>query len=194
MKILITYDKEKETEVEEANTNTNKTATTPPPHQQQLMIALPTNIINTRNMFGGDSNNPMLLVFVGENRFQYNANALPQLQLLEMVSFHYHLWFISRIFFINLFGCSVGPLNCVGNERATTVDQQLKRSREPGCVLNPNLVSTGLRLLYEEDKHNSSVTSACDNVICNIPMLSLGDNLKVEIDRQKEELDHYIRL
>ncbi|XP_044484671.1 E3 ubiquitin-protein ligase BOI-like [Mangifera indica] len=159
--------------------------------------------VNTRNMFGGDSNNPMLPVFVGhgENRFQYNANALPQLQLFGEV------------------GCSVGPLNYVGNERVTTVDQQLKRSREvesisrqqkrrvslkdnlhrdesgqPGCVLNPNPISTGLKLSCEEDEHNSSVSSACENVTCAIPVLSLGGNLKAEIDRQKAELDHYIRL
>ncbi|KAJ0105914.1 hypothetical protein Patl1_18051 [Pistacia atlantica] len=37
-----------------------------------------------------------------------------------------------------------------------------------------------MRLSYEEDEHNSSDTSACDNVICTIPMLSLGDNLKEE--------------
>lgn len=116
-------------------------------------------------------------------------------------------------------GCSVGPLNYVGNEPVTTVDQQLKRSREvesisrqqkrrvslkdnlhrdesglPGCVLNPNPISTGLKLSCEEDEHNSSVSSACENVTCAIPVLSLGGNLKAEIDRQKAELDHYIRL
>lgn len=62
-------------------------------------------------------------------------------------------------------------------------------------IMNPNPVSTGLRLSYEDDEHNSSVTSACENISGAIPhILSLGDNLKLEIDRQKEEFDQYMRI
>lgn len=57
-----------------------------------------------RNMFGGDSNNPMLPVFVGhgENRFQYNANALPQLQLFGEGEFSLPFMAQNYDLFINL--------------------------------------------------------------------------------------------
>lgn len=64
-----------------------------------------------------------------------------------------------------------------------------------GTVLNPNPVSTGLKLSYEEEERNSSVTSACENMKSNVPtMLSLGNTVKMEIDRQAEEFSRYIKL
>lgn len=64
-----------------------------------------------------------------------------------------------------------------------------------GSVLNPNPVSTGLRLSREEDEYNSSVTSSSESMRAVLPVItSLGDNLKVEIDRQKEEVDRYIKI
>ncbi|XP_065631866.1 E3 ubiquitin-protein ligase BOI isoform X3 [Quercus suber] len=118
-------------------------------------------------------------------------------------------------------GCNVGPLNYIGNGQTTPMEQPIKRAREAesisrqqqkrllslnnnfsqdkaghsGSILNPNPVSTGLKLSYEEDEHNSSVTSASESMTGVLPaILSLGDNLKIEIDRQKEEFDRYIRL
>lgn len=117
-------------------------------------------------------------------------------------------------------GCSVGPSKFTGNQHATTVERPVKRSREVESIsrqekhhislndkvhqdeggqhrsiMNSNPVSTGLRLSYEDDEHNSSVTSACENISGAIPhILSLGDNLKLEIDRQKEEFDQYMRI
>ena len=116
--------------------------------------------------------------------------------------------------------CGAGPFNYKGNEHATFVNWPIKRGREaqstprqqkhhisvnnnfhldeagqPGSVLNLNHVSTGLRLSYEEDELNSSISSLNGNMTTPLPvMLSLRDNLKAEIDRQKEEFDHYIRL
>lgn len=60
---------------------------------------------------------------------------------------------------------------------------------------NPNPVSTGLRLSYDDDEPNSSVTSASGSMT-GAPsiILSLGDNIRTEFDRQKEELDQYIKL
>ncbi|OMO67627.1 hypothetical protein COLO4_30063 [Corchorus olitorius] len=148
-------------------------------------------------MFGGDNNNLVLPVLLEENRFHYENNALPGLQLFE--------------------DC---PLNYMPNGNTTSVNRPIKRGREaeptprqqkyhisvnnnlhldeagqPGSVLNPNPVSTGLKLSYEEDGHNSSVTSISGNMATSLPiMLSLGDNLKAEIDRQNNEFDHYIKL
>ena len=64
-----------------------------------------------------------------------------------------------------------------------------------GTVLNPNPVSTGLKLSYEEEERNSSVTSACENMKTNVPsVLSFGNSVKMEIDRQTEEFSRYIKL
>ncbi|KAK9278144.1 hypothetical protein L1049_027703 [Liquidambar formosana] len=148
-------------------------------------------------MFGGGNSHPMFPVFLEENRFQYGANALPQLQLFGDFPV----------------GCSVDPLNYMGNEHATAMNRPIKRGRQvesvsrqqklhtslnnfcqdeagqSGSILNPNPVSTGLRLSYEEDEHNSSVTSASESMTGALPV-----NLKSEIDRQKGEFDHYIRV
>ncbi|XP_027360740.1 probable BOI-related E3 ubiquitin-protein ligase 3 isoform X2 [Abrus precatorius] len=62
-------------------------------------------------------------------------------------------------------------------------------------IPNPNPVSTGLRLSYDDDERNSSVTSASGSMtVTPSIILSLGDNIKTELDRQQEELDQYIKL
>ena len=62
-------------------------------------------------------------------------------------------------------------------------------------IPNPNQVSTGLRLSYDDDEHNSSVTSASGSMTATPSIiLSLGDNVRTELDRQQEELDRYIDL
>lgn len=62
-------------------------------------------------------------------------------------------------------------------------------------IPNPNPVSTGLRLSYDDDERNSSVTSASGSMTATPPIiLSLGDNIRTELDRQQEELDQYIKL
>lgn len=71
----------------------------------------------------------------------------------------------------------------------------LDESVHIGTVLNPNRVSTGLKLSCEEEERNSSVTSACENMKTNSSaMLSLGSTVKMEIDRQTEEFGRYIKL
>lgn len=62
-------------------------------------------------------------------------------------------------------------------------------------ILNPNPVSTGLRLSYDDDERNSSVTSASGSMTAAPPIiLSLADNVRTELDRQKEEFDQYIKV
>ncbi|KAF2292775.1 hypothetical protein GH714_028155 [Hevea brasiliensis] len=61
-------------------------------------------------------------------------------------------------------------------------------------IPNPNPVSTGLRLSYD-DERNSSVTSASGSMTAAPSIiLSLGDNFKTELDQQKEEFDQYIKI
>ncbi|EEF51987.1 probable BOI-related E3 ubiquitin-protein ligase 3 isoform X2 [Ricinus communis] len=116
-------------------------------------------------------------------------------------------------------GCIGGPINYLGNERTTTIERPAKRGRESeiisekqkhqissdgnccqfeagqfGIILNPNPVSIGLKLSYEEEEHNASVTCASDNKAAVSPMLAIGISLKAEIDRQQQEFDHQVRL
>ncbi|XP_043701958.1 E3 ubiquitin-protein ligase BOI-like isoform X1 [Telopea speciosissima] len=161
----------------------------------------------TRKMFGGDTGNPIFPTFLEDNCFQYDcstADANTQLQLFGNFPA----------------GCSVDPVSCVGNEHITAMNRPAKRGREGEDILrqqrlqislntnfcqdeadqspsfpNPNPVSTGLRLSYDDDERNSTVTSASGSMAAALPVISsLGDNLRTEIDRQKEEFDHYIRV
>jgi E3 ubiquitin-protein ligase BOI-like protein len=157
-------------------------------------------------MFGGVSNgNPSFPVFMEENHFQYDMSTLPQLQLFGEFPV----------------GCNIDPINYMANEHPSATSRPaMKRPREPesisrqqklhfslnsnlcpdetaqnGNILNRNPVSTGLRLSYEEDERNSTVTSASENIKATIPpTLSLANSFRIELDRQKEEFDHYITL
>ncbi|KAJ4961015.1 hypothetical protein NE237_020925 [Protea cynaroides] len=158
-------------------------------------------------MFGGDNDNTVLPTFHEDNHFQYDcnaANASTQLQLFGNFPA----------------GFTVDPIGCVGNEHVTARNQPAKRGREAEdiprqqrlqislktniCqdeadqspnVPNPNPVSTGLRLSYDDDERNSAITSASGSMAAALPViLSLGDHLRTETNRQREEFDHYIRV
>lgn len=61
-------------------------------------------------------------------------------------------------------------------------------------IPNPNPVSTGLRLSYDDDEHNSSISSGGGNISSLPIIMCLDDNLRTEFDRQKEEFDNYIKI
>ncbi|KAH6778928.1 hypothetical protein C2S52_010165 [Perilla frutescens var. hirtella] len=141
-----------------------------------------------------------------ENRSQYNKTAASQLQLIGHVPTQYP--------------AGLGMINCVRNERAPTDSRPTKRVREEesvyvqqkldmsantslhlnkpghiGLLLNPNPASPGLRLSSEKEERSSSVTSTSENLTNAFPfVLSLGNTVKMEIDRQMEELGQYIKL
>ncbi|PON44843.1 E3 ubiquitin-protein ligase BOI [Parasponia andersonii] len=156
-------------------------------------------------MLGGNNGNPVLPVFLNENRFQYPTNASNQLQLFGTVPN----------------GCGADPVNYFGNEHITPMLRPNKQSREiddisrqqklqislnynnvcqdeadrSASIPNPNPVSTGLRLSYDDDERNSSVTSASGSMTGAPSIIySLGDNVRTELDRQKEEFDQYMRI
>ncbi|MQM05525.1 hypothetical protein Taro_038336 [Colocasia esculenta] len=153
-------------------------------------------------MIGGINGNPVFPVNLEENQFQCNSNPLTQLQLFGNFPA----------------GIDVNPGNYAGNDHIPALSRPSKRSREVEdrskqqnlqisfhnycqeradqltTFLNPNDVSTGLRLSYDDDEHNSSVTSASGSMPSLNIMMSLSDNVKNEIDRQKEELENYIRI
>ncbi|KAF8108080.1 hypothetical protein N665_0115s0089 [Sinapis alba] len=57
-----------------------------------------------------------------------------------------------------------------------------------------NLVSTGLRLSYDDDERNSSVTSSGSIVAASPILQSLDDSLRIDLHRQKDELDQFLRV
>ncbi|XP_057497158.1 E3 ubiquitin-protein ligase BOI-like isoform X2 [Actinidia eriantha] len=143
-------------------------------------------------MLGGN-NNTVLPVYIGENRLQCHANASNQLQLF-------------------------GNVNYFGNGHDTPILHPNKRVREAenisrqqkleislnynvchdetdASIPNQNPVSTGLRLSYDDDERNSSVTSASGSMTTAPPIiLAFGDNIRTELDQQKEELDQFIKI
>lgn len=116
-------------------------------------------------------------------------------------------------------GCNVDPVNYFVNEHVTPIRpnkrgreiEDISRQQKPqislnyyacqdeadrsATILNPNPVSTGLRLSNDDDEHNSSVTSASGSMTAGPSIiLPLGDNIKTELDRQKIKFDHFIKI
>ncbi|KAL4586937.1 hypothetical protein LXL04_011585 [Taraxacum kok-saghyz] len=152
-------------------------------------------------MLGGSNTNSLVPVFLDENLFQYPSN---QLQLFGNVATTHN----------------VDPVNYSGREHNSPVFRSNKRSREvetnlmqkklqislnqnfyneesdrPSTIPNPHAVSTGLKLSYDDEERNSSITSASGSMTGAPPLMScFGDSVTTELDRQNEELERYIML
>ncbi|KAJ0254590.1 F83 protein [Hirschfeldia incana] len=146
-----------------------------------------------------------------------NDNPLPQGSQFQYQSNHLHLLGIRNT------GYTIDPINYFANDnvapmtrnhskrsRETEINDSIQRQQKLQISLNHNhhnnnnsvvqneatkhnLVSTGLRLSYDDDERNSSVTCANGNV--TTPMFqSLGDDaIRLDFARQKEELDQFIK-
>ncbi|CAH8310014.1 unnamed protein product [Eruca vesicaria subsp. sativa] len=150
-------------------------------------------------MLGGNYDNPL----PQDSQFQYQSNtSLNQPQLVGTMNA----------------GCTIDPINYFANDNlALMTRNNSKRARETEIIQRQqklqislnynynnnsvvqdeapkhNLVSTGLRLSYDNDERNSCVTSANGSVAT--PMFqSLGDSIKLDFDRQKDELDQFIKI
>ncbi|XP_058776419.1 BOI-related E3 ubiquitin-protein ligase 1 isoform X2 [Vicia villosa] len=155
-------------------------------------------------MFGGNNNvNRVLPGFIDETQIQYQNNAANQLQLFG------NLQDGCNVDLVNFGNEHIGSMIPPNNKRSRDLEdisnqQRLQislnynaRQDEPdrsASIPNPNHVSTGLRLSYDDDERNSTVTSASGSITTTPIILSLGDNFRTELDRQQEELDHYIKL
>ncbi|VVA94042.1 unnamed protein product [Arabis nemorensis] len=159
-------------------------------------------------MLGGNNENPLPQVLMNGNQFQYQSNtSLNQLHLLGTMRA----------------GCTTDPVNYFANDnlapmirhnskrgREAEINNNIQRQQKLQISLNynnynnnnsvvqdelpkQNLVSTGLRLSYDDDdEQNSSVT--CANGSITTPVFqSLGDNIRLDLDRQKDELDQFIK-
>jgi len=136
-----------------------------------------------------------------QNQFLFNAKSAPlQLQLFGSPAFP-----------------AVGPsgyINYIGNNhfsvmnqaRNTNIDtgneKQLKlrmslnnyHQQDADQLARASAVSTGLRLSYEDDEHNSSITSGSGSMSSLPTTTSLVDDLMAEIDKENKEISYYLRL
>ncbi|KAL9227460.1 hypothetical protein vseg_003145 [Gypsophila vaccaria] len=151
-------------------------------------------------MFGGDTN-PMFLGPMDNVRVPYNANAVPSMQFDALVRSNGGL--------MNMAGNNDEPLNHLPM-KLSSVAPTYSPHRLP-VALNDGLaqdegaqgrslwkqlpVSTGLKLSYGEDEHNSSISSAGECTMVNMSsLLSHHNNLQTEIVRQSAELDQFIKM
>nr|XP_043608653.1 BOI-related E3 ubiquitin-protein ligase 1-like [Erigeron canadensis] len=155
-------------------------------------------------MLGGSNNNSSVPVFVDENLFRYPSNASNQLQLFTNVPA----------------ACNADPVNYSAREHRSPGFQSNKRPREaedncmqkklqislnnnyyhedpdyPSSILNPHHVSTGLKLSYDDEERNSSITSASASMTLTPSIMSsFGDSMTTELDRHKEEFERYVMI
>ncbi|XP_010475940.1 PREDICTED: BOI-related E3 ubiquitin-protein ligase 1-like isoform X1 [Camelina sativa] len=155
-------------------------------------------------MLSGNNGNTIPPVFMNENQLQYQTNVQPnQLHLFNTMGG----------------GCTVvDPVNYFANDNLVPMIRSNKRGREAENFSNilrqqklqmslnynhnnigvreevpkENLVSTGLRLSYDDDERNSSVTSASGSIVGASPIFD--DSLRTDLHRQKDELDQFIKI
>ncbi|XP_073145928.1 BOI-related E3 ubiquitin-protein ligase 1-like [Henckelia pumila] len=133
---------------------------------------------------GGANENTAIPAFLGDNRLPFDNNTLPQLQLFgHAPSVHEH----ASLHNVAIKRVREEDLVCTRQKRPISSNKNYSPEKVANIdtLPNPNLVSTGLRLSCEKEEQNSSVSSG---------ILSIGNNLKMEMDRQTEEFGRYIKL
>ncbi|KAL8534198.1 hypothetical protein ACS0TY_010268 [Phlomoides rotata] len=148
-------------------------------------------------MFGGDNSNTAPSSFLGSH-FPYPADVSNQPQLCGNLPVQFHGDPV------NYLGNNGPPFllpnKCVRDAEAIPRQQQKllfslnNKPFQDEPELNLNSVSTGLRLFYDDEERNSSITSGSGSLAASSSVFSsLGNDIKRELDQQKEELDHFIR-
>ncbi|PIN18991.1 putative E3 ubiquitin ligase [Handroanthus impetiginosus] len=153
-------------------------------------------------MFRGNNSNTAAPSFL-ENHFLYPQDASNQLQLFGNLPGEFH----------------GDPVNYLGNNHGTPFLMSNKSVRDAeaiprqqklqfslnnktlhdeadrkASIFNQNPVSTGLRLSYDDDERNSSITSASGSLTAASSVFSsLSNEIRRELDQQKEEFDQFIR-
>ncbi|KAK9747895.1 hypothetical protein RND81_02G022000 [Saponaria officinalis] len=152
-------------------------------------------------MFRGDDASPMFLSPIDGGWVPYNCNAVSPMQCNVLA------------------GSNGSTMNTVLKNNASLVTTPMKLStvapifsqhklpvtlndrvvqdegRKPRNVWKQIPVSTGLKLSYGEDDHNSSISSAGENALVNLSsVLSHHNDLHMEFVQQSDELDQYIRV
>ncbi|KAH6815589.1 SBP binding family protein [Perilla frutescens var. frutescens] len=153
-------------------------------------------------MFRGNNSNTAAPSFL-ENHLQYPADISNQLQLCGHLPVEFHADPV------NYLGSSndtpfLLPNKCGRDAEAIPRQHKLlfslnnktlnDESDRKASMLNLNPVSTGLRLSYDDEERNSSITSASGSLTASSSVFSsMSNDFKRELDQQKAELDHFIR-
>ncbi|KAI3787249.1 hypothetical protein L1987_41591 [Smallanthus sonchifolius] len=143
-------------------------------------------------MLGGSNNNSLVPVFVDENLLQYPSNASNKLQLFGNVHYDHN----SPAFWHNKRQREVDA-NFTQKKLQSSLNHNFYHDDfdRPSSILNPHHVSTGLKLSYDDEERNSSITSASASMTLAPPIMSsIGDSITTELDRHKEEFERFIMI
>ncbi|KAL3654038.1 hypothetical protein CASFOL_003719 [Castilleja foliolosa] len=153
-------------------------------------------------MFRGNNSNNAVQSFL-DNHFQYPSDMSNQLNLCVNAPTDF------QADNVNYLGKNHVPTfvlqnRCGGDSEAIPSQKKIKFNLNNGFhdepnrnagILNLNPVSTGLRLSYDDDERNSSISSASGSFTPSSSIFSaLGNDIKREIDQQNKELDLFIRI
>ncbi|KAK1438201.1 hypothetical protein QVD17_04006 [Tagetes erecta] len=145
---------------------------------------------NFETMLGGSNSNSLVPVFVDEKLFQYPSNASNQLQLFGKVNYDHN----SPAFRPNKRQREVDA-NFMQIKLPISLNHKFYNDESdlPSNIPNPHHVSTGLKLSYDDEERNSSITSASASMtLAPSIMSSIGDSITTEFDRHKEDLERAI--
>ncbi|XP_076943763.1 putative BOI-related E3 ubiquitin-protein ligase 3 [Bidens hawaiensis] len=141
-------------------------------------------------MLGGSNNNSLVPMFIDDNIFQYPSNASNQLQLFGKVTYDHN----SPAFRPNKRTRDIDA-NFMQKKLPVSLNHNFYHhddSDRPSSILNPHHVSTGLKLSYDDEERNSSITSASAGMtLAPSIMSSIGDSISTELDQHKEEFERF---
>ncbi|KAF0930512.1 hypothetical protein E2562_033253 [Oryza meyeriana var. granulata] len=138
-----------------------------------------------------------------ESQFLFDAKAAPmQLQLFGRAA-------VPAVVSTGYYNYSANNLSAMNQERNTNNDMghekplnlQMSLNNFPvenvdrfARISNPNAVSTGLRLSYDNNEHTSSVTSDSGSMSLLPTMASFVDEVMTELDKENKEFNYYFGL
>ncbi|KAJ0914954.1 putative transcription factor C2H2 family [Helianthus annuus] len=143
-------------------------------------------------MLGGSNNNSLVPVFVDEHLFKYPSNASEKLQLFGNVHYDHN----SPAFRPNKRQREVDSIS-MQRKRQISLNHSFYHDDfdRPSSIPNPHHVSTGLKLSYDDEERNSSITSAsASKTLAPSFMSSIGDSITTELDQHKEEFERFIMI
>ncbi|KAL3627525.1 hypothetical protein CASFOL_028888 [Castilleja foliolosa] len=153
-------------------------------------------------MFRGNNSNNSVSSFL-DNHFQYPSDMSNQLNLCVNAPANFHADNVTYLGknhvppFVLQNRCG-GDFETIPSQRKIKFNLNNGFDDEPDRktgILNQNPVSTGLRLSYDVDEQNSSISSASGSFMPASSIFSaLGNDINREIDQQNKELDLFIRI